>query len=247
MSGSIAGWALPLGLAALAFVGGDVAADRSREARPKDPVVGVSYLPTSEALRLVSLGYEGMMADMLWLRTVTYYGAWAKGDHGLDFFRELTHRVVDLDPWFIEGYKFGAFVLADDLERMDEAEELIVKGMERNPEDWELPLTYGLIEYTVRLDDEEAARWFRIAASKPDAPEMTHRLAAFVTSRAGDLQKAYALWDYVRQTTPNPDMRAKAEEYMEDLRAAIEGTGPVPEWATRRRVINGRVEKDDDA
>ena len=41
-------------------------------------------------------------------------------------------------------------------------------------------------------------------------------------------------------------MRAKAEEYMEELQAAIEGTGPVPEWATRRRIINGRVQKDDD-
>jgi len=126
-------WVVPGLVAAAAFVGGDAASDRARSVRPEDPNVGVSYLPTSEALKLVSMGYENVVADALWLRTVTYYGAWAKGDHGLDFFRELTHRVVDLDPWFVEGYKFGAFVLADDLDRMDEAHALLAKGGERMP------------------------------------------------------------------------------------------------------------------
>ncbi len=246
MSRVLLAWVVPGLVAAAAFVGGDAASDRARSVRPEDPNVGVSYLPTSEALKLVSMGYENVVADALWLRTVTYYGAWAKGDHGLDFFRELTHRVVDLDPWFVEGYKFGAFVLADDLERMDEAHALLAKGSERMPNNWEFPFNRGLLEYTVRLDDREAARWFREAAETPTAPDMVHRFAAFVTSRAGDLEKAYALWRFVAETTPNPDMRAKAEEYMEELQAAIEGTGPVPEWATRRRIINGRVQKDDD-
>lgn len=237
---------LPLLCAAAAFVGGNVAAERSRARMPEIPELGVSYLPTTEALRVVSMGYDNLVADALWLRTVSYYGAWRTGAHGLDFFRALSHRVVDLDPLFLEGYRFGAFVLADDLNSMESAYELVEKGMEEMPDEWQLPFLLGLLEYTVQLDDTRAADWFQRAADTRDAPEMVQRFAAFVTSRAGDLQKAYALWDYVHQTTPNPDMRAKAAEYMEDLKAAIEGTGPVPEWATRRRAINGRVEKRDD-
>jgi len=239
---------LPLAIAAVAFVAGDVAADRSREKRPEEPELGVSYLPTTEALRIVSMGYDGLMADALWLRTVSYYGAWRMGSHGLDFFRALTNRVVDLDPLFLEGYKFGAFVLADDLNSMESAYELIEKGMAEMPDEWELPFTLGLLEYTVHLDDDKAADWFQRAAAMDTAPQMAHRFAAFVTGRAGDLEKAHALWDFVLKTSPNPDMRAKAAEYMEQLQAAIEGTGPIPEWAVRRRMINGRVErKDDDA
>lgn len=233
---------MPLAVAALVFVASDAASDRARAARPEAPAQGVSYLPTAEALRVTAMGYDNLAADLLWLRTVSYYGAWRKGDHGLDFFRALTHRVVDLDPLFIEGYRFGAFVLADDLNSMESAYELVEKGMERMPDEWELPFLLGLLEYTVRLDDEAAATWFQRTAAMDTAPEMAQRFAAFVTSRAGDLQKAYTLWDFVYQTTPNPDMRAKAAEYMEDLRAAIEGRGPVPEWAQRRRTINGRVE-----
>lgn len=237
---------VPLAIAFGIFVGADAAADRSRAARPAEPEQGVSYLPRTEALRVVSMGYDHVMADALWLRTVSYYGAWRKGSHGLEFFKGLTDRVTDLDPLFLEGYKFGAFVLADDLGSMESAYALVEKGMTAMPDEWELPFLLGLLEYTVNVDDVRAAEWFQRAAAMDTAPEMAHRFAAFVSGRAGNLQKAYALWDYVHQTTPNADMRAKAADYMEELRAAIEGTGPVPEWATRERIINGRSSKDVD-
>ena len=48
-------------------------------------------------------------------RVLTYYGEWRQGDHGIDYFRELTKRVVELDPHFVDAYRFGALVLADDL------------------------------------------------------------------------------------------------------------------------------------
>lgn len=235
-------WITPLVVAGVAFSAGDFAADRSREIRPEDPSVGVSYLPSSEALRVVSMGYENVMADVLWLRTVTYYGAWRKGDHGLEFFRALTDRIVDLDPLFLDGYKFGAYVLADDMNSMESALALTAKGMEAMPDEWELPFLNGLLYYTVQLETGPAAEWFQRAAAMDTAPEMAKRFAAFVTGRSGDLEKAYALWDYVYQTTANPEMRQKAKDYMDGLRPAIEGTGPVPEWAARRRVINGRVD-----
>jgi len=237
---------LPLVLAAGLFAIADVAAERSRAARPEEPEQGVSYLPRTEALRVVSMGYDHVMADALWLRTVSYYGAWRKGAHGLEFFKGLTDRVTDLDPLFLEGYKFGAFVLADDLDSMESAYALVEKGIRAMPDEWELPFLLGLLEYTVRVDDARAADWFQRAAGMDSAPPMAKRFAAFVTGRAGDLQKAYALWDYVYQTTPNADMRAKAGEYMNDLEAAINGTGPIPEWATRERILNGRSSKDHD-
>jgi hypothetical protein len=54
------------------------------------------------------------------------------------------------------------------------------------------------------------------------------------------------LWKFVANTTANPEIRMKAESYIEELQAAVDGTGPVPEWVTRRRIIGGRVEGDGD-
>ncbi len=225
-------------------LGAGSAADRAREIRSERRVDDVLYLPTTEALRFVSLGYEELTADLLWLRTVTYYGEWREGGHGMAFFRELAHRVVELDPYFTDAYRFAALVLADDLDAMDEALALLEEGMQAMPDNWWLPFEAGFLEYTVRLDDKAAYQWFVRAAQVPGAPDIPKRFAAFVASRAGDLEVSFELWRFVAETTQSEQMRRKALQYMEELKAAIEGTGPVPEWARRRRVVNGRVEND---
>ena len=226
---------LILGLALLlGWVAGE-AGDRGRRARSYEPTQDVTYLPTTNALRFMAAGYDDVMADVLWLRTVTYYGEWRQGDHGIAFFRELSHRVVDLDPHFIDAYRFGAVVLADDLGSFDDAIALLRKGMVAMPDTWWLPFEAGFLEYTIRADDERAAKWFRIAAEKPDAPDIAHSFAAFVTSRAGDLAVSLELWKFVAATSKNLEMRRKAEAYVAELEAAIDGTGPVPDWVTRPR------------
>lgn len=222
------------------LVGGRLTADHSRSLRSEIEMNDVAYLPTTDALRLISFGYDDVTADLLWLRTVTYYGAWRHGEHGIDYFRELTHRVVELDPQFVDAYRFGSMVLADDLNDFDAGVALLQLGMQNIPGEWQLPFDIGFLEYTLKMDDAAAAEWFLRAAEMPGAPEMTRRFAAFVTSRAGDLEKSYVLWKYVAETSENPDMRKKAEQYMKDLEPALTGTGPPPEWAERRRVINGR-------
>jgi hypothetical protein len=112
------------------------------------------------------------------------------------------------------------------------------------PDTWWLPFEAGFLEYTIRMDNRRAAEWFRIAARKPDAPDMARNFAAFVSSRAGDLEVSLELWKFVASTTTNPETRAKAERYIEELQAAVDGTGPVPDWVTKRRVVDGRSEGD---
>ena len=197
----------------LGWVAGQVG-ERSRRARGFETTQDVAYLPTTNALRFMSAGYDDVTADFLWLRTVTYYGEWRQGDHGIAFFRELSRRVVELDPHFVEAYRFGALVLADDLGSFDDGIALLRMGMQAMPDTWWLPFEAGFLEYTIRLDNKKAAEWFRIAAEKPDAPDRAKNFAAFVTSRAGDLKVSLELWKFVANTTENPETKRKAEEYM---------------------------------
>lgn len=229
----------------LGWVAGQIA-DRGRTARTYEVNQDVAYLPTTNALRFMSAGYDDVTADILWLRTITYYGEWRQGDHGIAFFRELSRRVVELDPHFVEAYRFGALVMADDLGSFDDGIALLRKGMQAMPDTWWLPFEAGFLEYTVRMDNEKAAEWFRIAAEKPDAPDRARNFAAFVTSRTGDLKVSLELWKFVANTTENPEIKRKAEEYIAELQAAVDGTGPVPEWVTRRRVIGNRTDGEGD-
>ncbi|MBN2414299.1 hypothetical protein JXO52_00570 [bacterium] len=65
--------------------------DREREIHfiDKSP----QFLPRGETLKWLSMGYRGMMADLLWIKTVLYYG----------------RRIMDDDnPYFVYAEKQGA-------------------------------------------------------------------------------------------------------------------------------------------
>jgi tetratricopeptide (TPR) repeat protein len=240
-------WRVPLalGLVALLGLGSKAAADAARAHKSERAEHDVLYVPRPAVIRVLSFGYEDLVADWLWLRTITYYGGWRRQDHGVAFFQTLAETVLELDPNFTEGYRFAAVVMADDLGRIDEAIALLEKGMAAMPQNWWLPFEAGFLEYTVRLDDQAAYRWFERAARIPGAPDTPRRFAAFVASRAGALEVSYELWRVVAETAESKALREKALQYMEDLEKVLRGEAPVPEWATRRRVINGRVDDGD--
>ncbi len=234
--------ALRLALVALLFMATGHAAARARDEKNTRSFDEVEYLPRSEVLSTVASGFDDAVADVLWLRSILYYGELRRGDHRGAFYHQLVETVTDLDPRFEDAYRFGASVLADDLGKVDEGVALLEKGMTSLPNSWWLPFEVGFIEYTVHMDDREAARWFQRAARVPGATDYPRQFAAFLTGRAGDLAVSYELWRYVAATTPNDDLRAKAVDYMNQLELAIKGDGPIPEWITRQRAINGRSE-----
>lgn len=195
----------------------------------------LQYMPSAEFLRAASLGHEPFVADLLWFRAIQYYGEWRKGEHGIEFFRNLVEIVVALDPNFEDAYRFSAQVLADDMGRPSEGIELLRDGMVQNPDSWWLPFEAGFIEYTIRFDDAAASHWFQTAASVPDAPEFPRRFAAFVATRAGDLEVSYELWKYIARTTDNEELRERAIQYVGQLEDTLLRGAPLPEWALRRR------------
>lgn len=213
------------------------AASRAREAKSSRSEDEIQYLPSSEAFQVMSCGFDEVVADALWFKAIQYYGGWRRGDHGIQFFEGLASTVVDLDPRFEDAYRFAAMVMASDMDHADEGIAFLRRGMDELPYSWWLPFEAGFIEYTVRADDEQAFRWFHRAAKVPGAPEYPRRFAAFVASRAGALEISYELWHYIATTTDNDHLREKAQQYMGELEAAIKGEGPIPEWASRRRII----------
>lgn len=208
----------------------------AREAQSLRVEDEIQYIPSGDALRAISAGYDDVTADLLWFRVIQYYGGFRQGDHSIQFFENLVDVVLDLDPNFEDAYRFAAQVLAEDMGRPDAGIALLERGMTGRDYSWWLPFEAGFIEYTVNFDEAAAAVWFQRAAETPGATEFPKRFAAFVAARAGDLQISYELWRYIAATTDNEALRAKAEGYVEDLHATLFEGAPVPEWVTRRRV-----------
>ncbi len=235
---------IALALALVALSG--MAARRADAVRGHSVERSIQYLPSPEALRIGSFGYRGLVSDFLWLKLVLYYGESRHGEHGLAFFEQLASTVVELDPQFEDGYRFTALVLSQDMGAPEAGIRMLKKGMVARPYDWWLPFEAGFIEYVTALNDEEAFRWFKRAAEVPGAPEFPRRFAAFVASRAGELQVSLVLYRTIARTTTDPYQRKAALKKAAQLEAAIRGEAPVPEWARRKRIVNGKTDKGDD-
>jgi tetratricopeptide (TPR) repeat protein len=176
------------------------------------------YLPSGKFMEQVSLGYKQIVADMVWLSAVQYYGGYRKDYHDLAYFEGLIRLVTDLDPHFVFPYTFGALVLSQDMANFDRGIDILKKGMAHNPTSWQLPFEIGFLSYVDARDPETAARYFDLASRLPNSPDFTKRFAAFVYSQSGHYETSIRMWEEIAETTEEPYLQQLAKRYLEKLK-----------------------------
>jgi hypothetical protein len=176
------------------------------------------YLPSGKFVKQMSLGYREVVADVVWLSAVQYYGDFRKGNHDLTYFRGLIDITTTLDPHFIFAYLFGALVVSEDVGAFGDGMDILKQGMARNPNSWQLPFEIGFLNFVDRKDTRTAARYFELASKMPGAPEYAERFAAFVYSRAGDAESSIRMWEEYREHAENPLLKEMAERYIAKLK-----------------------------
>lgn len=183
----------------------------------------VLYLPSGAFIEQVTLGYHNLAADVLWFRTVQYYGGYRMGENDLALFSHLVNVITDLDPQFVFAYVFGALIIAQDLGHFQEGIGFLEKGMRNNPTDWWLPFELGFLHYVGTRDYARATACFEKASRMPGAQPIAARFAAFVAAKAGYVETSIAMWEELARESDNRYIRELAERYIEDLKA---GTFP---------------------
>ncbi len=191
----------------LACAGGVVAYQVSRPAAaPADPRV---FVPSAAFFLDFSPSFRTSVADAYYLSMVQYYGEHVTGDGRLDSLPQMVDLVTRLSPHFTRAYMFGAFALMD-AGRPDAGYEALKRGFKENPGDWHFPAYLGFFAYRFGEGKEKnltAAGWYAKAAAIPGSPAYLPRLAATLTAKGGDEEKAAVMWGqlfmggdkYVRQ------------------------------------------------
>jgi hypothetical protein len=184
---------LVLGAAAVAA---HVRLDRSLSALvPEDP----SLWAGREVKRLVP-GFEGLLADVYWLRTVQYFGGQRAFAGGKRF--ELLYPLIDvtvtLDPRLEIAYRYGATFLAEPKPggagEPEKAVAVLERGVEALPDNWRLRQHLGFLVYLFLHDSERAARILTEAAELPGAAYWLRTLAADILMKGGERRAARAMW-----------------------------------------------------
>jgi Flp pilus assembly protein TadD len=231
-----AAWVLALSCGAAAAL---LAGFAYRELPRPHPLEELSYYPSGRHLAPATLGHAETAADLAWLRAVQYYGEHRQTDNRFNRIYHVFDILTTLSPGFVTAYVFGAYAMAQEGLDFPRAEELMLKGLETNPNSGRLAFELGFLYY-VRpggRDLRRAAQCFAQAARKPDGPPASARFAAFARQNSGDLRVAYELWSQVRERSENRLLREMAEREMGKIREALQ-TGRT-ELAVKRLTTPG--------
>jgi hypothetical protein len=182
----------------------------------------ILYIDSPSALRRMSLGYTGLLADVYWTRAVQYFGhKHYAGSMHYDLLYPLLNITTELDPHLTAAYEFGSVFLAqkppDGAGMPDQAVKLVEKGIRQNPDKWRLYYELGFIHYVERKDYVAAARAFQAGSTVPGAHPWMKLLAARMAERGGDLETSRFLWSRTYEDTQDSQIRASAAAHLRAL------------------------------
>ena len=175
----------------------------------------VLYVRSPKLVKLMSLGYTGLAADIYWTRTVQYFG----GHHQqrslrYDLLKSLLDLTTELDPHLTVAYEFGSFFLAqkppEGAGKPDEAVKFVERGIKDNPDNWRLYYHLGFIHYIEREDYKSAADAFQRGSKIPGAHPWMKVMAATMWERGGDIQTARFLWSNIYESSDDRHIRQNA-------------------------------------
>jgi tetratricopeptide (TPR) repeat protein len=176
------------------------------------------YFPSGRLMEMASVGFRTLASDLLWLKGVQYYGEHRRSDMEYPLAEHIFSTITDLDPQFVGAYRFGAFVLAQDVGQPAAGIELLRKGMLNNPELWQLPFDLGFLYFNSVKDNAKAAHFFRFASRFKDSPDITRRFTAFAYRKAGRTDVALSLWQEIYESSANEVMRETAINAIKRIR-----------------------------
>jgi tetratricopeptide (TPR) repeat protein len=187
----------------------------------------VLYLPSSKVLKRMSLGYSGLLADIYWTRAVQYFGSkHIRHSTRYDLLYPLLDIATDLDPHIIAAYEYGGVFLSQEppngAGQPDKAVALVQKGIRENPDYWRLYFTLGFIHYIDRQDPKAAQEAFEKGSEVPGALYWMKVMAARMAERSKDISTSIALWQLVRETTSDKDVKKTAELHLASIQADID-------------------------
>jgi tetratricopeptide (TPR) repeat protein len=206
---------------------------------PPEIVSDETLYLSGDAVKRLSMGMEGLMADIYWIRTVQYFGgklmdsrqplsSAASANVRMDLLAPLLNTIVALDPHHTPAYRFGAIFLPE--RDLPAAVALLEKGVQENPDDWRMYQDLGYIYWQAGNDVngdqraafyEKASEWYEKGSQVPGAMWWMHDLAGYMKIEGGSQDAAYAIYStYLNSDDEN--IRHQAQLRLQQIQAIKE-------------------------
>jgi hypothetical protein len=198
--------------------------DARRPASDRNAMDESLYVNPTTARRM-SLGFNGLVADWYWMRSLQYVGRKiisTPEDVPIDDLSQLELKLLaplldaatTLDPHFLDPYEYAAVVLpAIDVQ---EAIRIANKGIDANPTAWRLYHQLGYI-YWQQKDYPAASEIYRRGAQIPGAPSWMQAMTAKMAADGGGRATARELYTHMYEGGTDEKVRDMAHRRLQQL------------------------------
>ena len=197
-------------LLAIILVGLTIVVGLSRRLDSQRPPVNAAveeeqlYL-NGKTAKHISLGFEGMVADWYWMRSLQYVGGKVLNSQAtirlddmsslnLKLLAPLLDAATTLDPEFMEPYQYAAIILP--AVNPDDAIRITNKGIAANPNAWRLYQHLGYI-YWQQHDYKKSAEVYAAGGRIPGAPRWMKEMGARMLAEGGSMQAARQMYQHL--------------------------------------------------
>ncbi|HKQ72111.1 MAG TPA: hypothetical protein VJ810_00180 [Blastocatellia bacterium] len=178
------------------------------------------YVGSGDALKRASLGFDGLMADVYWIRTLLYFGEKFEQQRGenqsfdvskLALLEPMLNITVELDPKYIAAYRFGAVFLPEI--NAEAATRFLERGIRNNPNEWRLYQDLGFVQWR-RNRFREAAEAYARGSRLPGAPVWMQTMPALMLAKGGASNTAREMFLRLYEESDNPFIKQLSEEQL---------------------------------
>ena len=189
--------------------------------RKKVPGSSIIYLPSGQYLKYATFGYSSLVADLIYLWAIQYYGSFDIPDR-FNYLEHIFSIIADLDPKYTDPYEVGALIAVYEAHDANLAFKILDMGLEKNPDLWIFPLQAGHIAQMNLKDYELAREYYRKAMEIPGAPPIAKRLYASSAYKTMDYQEAWATWREVYETSTEQWIKDIASNQLYRIKATVD-------------------------
>ena len=193
---------------------------------PADPnAIDESLYLNGKTARRMSLGFNGLMADWYWMRSLQYVGKKiintpedvpidSLGQLNLKLLPPLLDTATTLDPEFMVPYEYAAIVLpAVDVQQ---AIRIAQKGIDANPNAWKLYHHLGYI-YWQQRNYQAASEMYARGGQIPGAPSWMEAMKAKMFTEGGSRATAREIYKRMYEQAGEEQVKEMARKRLMQL------------------------------
>lgn len=193
---------------------------------PADPnAIDESLYLNGKTARRVSLGFNGLMADWYWMRSLQYVGKKiintpedaqidSLGKLNLKLLAPLLDTATTLDQEFMEPYEYAAMVLPS--VDVQQAIRITQKGIDANPNAWKLYHHLGYI-YWQQRDYQAASEMYGRGSQIPGAPAWMEAMKAKMVNEGGSRATAREIYQRMYEQANEEQVKDMARKRLLQL------------------------------